>query len=205
MNGRYDEGYKRCGCFWGTEPGSFLKIMTQHETSFVGRRVLDAGCGEGKNAVFLARLGAIVDAVDISSAAIENGRRIWKQESKVRWIIMDIRHIKLPQKYDIVISYGLLHCLADRTEIMTVISDLQTATVCGGYNILCAFNNRYQQLDKAHPGFHPCLLDHREYLSKYKSWRVLAQSDSNLTERHPHNNIDHTHSLSRILAKKIAP
>ena len=177
--------------------------MTRYETSFAGRRVLDAGCGEGKNAVFLARLGANVDAVDVSRVAIENGRRIWKQEARVRWIVADIRDLKLPQEYDVAIAYGLLHCLAGRPEVLAVVSALQAATVHGGYNILCAFNNRHQQLAKAHPSFHPCLLDHREYLSPYESWHVLAQSDSNLTEQHPHNNIAHTHSLSRLLAKKV--
>ena len=127
MSGGYEEGYERCSCFWGTEPGSFLKLMTHYETSFTGRRALDAGCGEGKNAVFLARLGANVDAVDVSPVAIENGRRVWKQEEKVRWIVADIRYLKLPQKYDVVIAYGLLHCLTDRTEVMATISALQAA------------------------------------------------------------------------------
>ena len=203
MRGGYDEGYERCDCFWGTEPGSFLKLMTRYENSFAGRKVLDAGCGEGKNAVFLARLGADVDAVDVSIVAIENGRRMWKREAKVRWIVADIRYLKLPQKYDIAVAYGLLHCLNDRTEVLAAISALQAATVRGGYNILCMFNNRHQQLDKAHSGFHPCLLDHHEYLFSYASWHVLAQSDSDLTERHPHNNIAHTHSMSRLLAKKV--
>ena len=203
MSGGYDEGYERCGCFWGTEPGSFLKLLTHYITSFAGQRVLDAGCGEGKNAVFLAQLGAIVDAVDVSAVAIKNGRQFWKQEARVRWIVADIRHLKLTQKYDVAIAYGLLHCFPDRAEVLATISTIQAATVCGGYNAVCAFNNRHQQLDKAHPGFHPCLLDHREYLSAYASWHVLAQSDSDLTERHLHNSIDHTHSLSRILAKKL--
>ena len=203
MSGGYDEGYERCGCFWGTEPGSFVKLMTHYVTSFAGRRVLDAGCGEGKNAVLFARFGANVDAVDVSSVAIENGRRVWKQEATIRWIVADIRHLNLPQKYYVAIAYGLLHCLSDRTEVLAAISALQAATVRGGYNILCAFNNRHQELDKAHPGFHPCLLNHRDYLSAYESWHVLAQSDSDLTERHPHNNIDHTHSLSRLLATKV--
>ena len=78
--------------------------MTRYENSFAGRKVLDAGCGEGKNAVFLARLGADVDAVDVSIVAIENGRRMWKREAKVRWIVADIRYLKLPQKYDIAVA-----------------------------------------------------------------------------------------------------
>ena len=203
MSGGYDEGYEKCACFWGTEPGSFVKRITVYEDSFTGRKVLDAGCGEGKNAVFFARFGANVDAIDVSTIAIRNGRRAWKKEAKIRWIVADIRNLQLSHNYDVVIAYGLLHCLTDRTEVLAAITSLQAATVHGGYNILCAFNNRHQQLEEAHPGFHPCLLEHREYLSAYTSWDVLAQSDTDLTERHPHNDIEHTHSLSRILARKV--
>ena len=204
MSGGYDEAYKRCGCLWGTEPGSFLRLLTHYVPSLTGQRVLDAGCGEGKNAVFLAQLGAIVDAVDVSVVAIKNGRKFWKQQATVRWVVADIRHLKLTHKYDVAIAYGLFHCFPDRAEVLAGISTIQAATVRGGYNIVCAFNNRHQQIGKAHPGFRPCLLDHREYLSAYESWHVLAQSDLDLTERHRHNNIDHTHSLSRILAKKLS-
>jgi tellurite methyltransferase len=37
-------------------------------------RALDVACGAGRNAVFLAASGYVVDAVDISSAGLERGR-----------------------------------------------------------------------------------------------------------------------------------
>src|SRR5262249_45035928 len=36
-----------------------------------GLRVLDAGCGDGVNAVLLAKLGAVVTGIDVSPKAIE--------------------------------------------------------------------------------------------------------------------------------------
>lgn len=203
MSGGYDEGYSRCPCFWGTEPGSFVKLLTLHVPEFAGQNILDAGCGEGKNAVFLARLGAHVEAVDTSARAVANGRSAWDSDAaRVSWRVADIRKMMLqPDHYDIVIAYGLLHCLAQRHEILSLISRLQSATRRGGYHVVCAFNDRHQQLH-AHPGFHPCLLTHQEYLAAYSTWQVIAASDSDLTEAHPHNRIQHTHSLSRILASK---
>jgi hypothetical protein len=29
MNGGYDDGYRNCSCFWGVDPGSFVKLLTQ--------------------------------------------------------------------------------------------------------------------------------------------------------------------------------
>lgn len=39
-----------------------------------GTRVLELGCGPGRNAVWLARQGCAVDAVDLSDAALDWGR-----------------------------------------------------------------------------------------------------------------------------------
>ena len=38
--------------------------------------VLDVGCGEGKNAIFLAQKGFLVDAFDISESGIEKLNRL---------------------------------------------------------------------------------------------------------------------------------
>jgi 2-polyprenyl-3-methyl-5-hydroxy-6-metoxy-1,4-benzoquinol methylase len=40
-----------------------------------GRRVLDVGCGDGSNAVLLAKFGAIVTGIDVSPKAIELAQR----------------------------------------------------------------------------------------------------------------------------------
>jgi ubiquinone/menaquinone biosynthesis C-methylase UbiE len=205
ITGPYDDGYRRCPCFWGTEPGSFVKLLRQYEPSFAGRRVLDAGCGEGKNAVFMASMDAEVDAIDMSETAVENGRRRWSDVPGVHWRVADVCNAEFPSdQYHVVICYGLLHCLRDASQVLATVSRLQQLTVLGGYHVVCAFNNRRQELRDAHPGFHPCLLGHDQYRRMYTSWQVLASSDEDVTEQHPHNMIEHTHSLTRLLARRIA-
>lgn len=202
MNGGYDDGYRACPCFWGTEPSSLVQLLCNYIPSFSGLRVLDAGCGEGKNSAFLARNGAIVDAVDVSSVAIQNGRRWWAQNPQIRWRVGDIRELVLPDNfYSVVIAYGLLHCLTSDSAVREVTTRFQRATQVGGYHVLCAFNDRRQELH-AHPGFSPCLLPHGSYLTLYSSWEILRASDTDLTETHPHNRVTHTHSMTRILARK---
>jgi tellurite methyltransferase len=202
VNGGYEDGYRACPCFWGNEPGSLVRALCPHVTDFNGLRVLDVGCGEGKNAAFLASRGAKIDAVDISLRAIQNGMRHWPKDIRIRWAVGDVRSLELPQdKYDIVIAYGFLHCLSSTAEIRTVLARLQSATRHSGFHVVCAFNSRKQEL-QAHPGFAPSLLSHGDYLKAYSSWQVALVSDSDLTERHPHNMVEHTHSLTRILVRK---
>ncbi len=203
MDGGYDSGYTACPCFWGRDPGSLVKKLAERMGSMRGLEVLDAGCGEGKNAAFLARHGARVRAVEVSQRALDNARATWGDSGAIRWELGDARTIALaPDTYDIVIGYGLLHCLASTEEILTVINRLQSATKSGGVHVICAFNGRRQELAEAHPGFHPCTPAHQIYVDAYAGWEMLEVSDTDLIETHPHNNVRHTHSMTRLIARK---
>ncbi len=202
-NGGYDEGYAACPCFWGPELGSLVKVVLAGLPERVDFRVLDAGCGEGKNAAAFASRGARVSALDCSEFALCNARRAWPNES-IEWVHGDVRSYNLPlDAFDIVIAYGLLHCLRDFSEVKAVVSRLQSATRAGGQNVVCAFNNRRHDFS-AHPGFDPCLLSHNAFLVLYQNWTVEAASDEDLYETHPHNGIPHFHSLTRLIARKPA-
>jgi tellurite methyltransferase len=203
MDGGYDSGYAACECFWGREPGSLVQKLVERLGSVRGLAVLDAGCGEGKNAAFLARHGAWVRAVEVSQRALNNARAAWGNARDIRWELGDARTIALrPDSYDIVIAYGLLHCLASTEEILSVISRLQAATKRGGVHVVCAFNGRRQELAEAHPGFHPCTPDHHVYVEAYSGWTMIEASDTDLVEAHPHNQVRHTHSMTRLIARR---
>jgi 2-polyprenyl-3-methyl-5-hydroxy-6-metoxy-1,4-benzoquinol methylase len=203
-DGGYDAGYRACPCFWGSEPGSLITRLATVIPSFVGLRVLDAGCGEGKNALFLANKGAIIEAYDISVLAIQHAEKIKSRlEAKnVSFSAGDIRGASLPtSSFDIVIAYGLMHCLPDESEIRSLCKLLQNTVKAGGHVVLCAFNNRFQDLS-AHPGFSPTLLPHAAYLGMFAGWAMIEVSDEDLHEIHPNNYIPHTHSMTRLLARK---
>jgi cyclopropane fatty-acyl-phospholipid synthase-like methyltransferase len=165
-----------------------------------GLRVLDAGCGEGKSAFFMAERGAIVDAIDVSDLALRNARAAWPNLPNLRWRREDVREFSAEEPYDIVIAYGLLHCLHNVDQVLTALGNLKARTSAGGHVVLCAFNNRCQDL-RGHPGFSPTLLPHRTYVGEFADWTLVESSDADLLEQHPHNQIPHSHSLTRILAR----
>jgi len=205
MAGGYDGGYRKCPCFWGKTPGKLVSALADLIPSFHGLQILDAGCGEGKNAVFFAQRGALVRAVDVSARALDNARRAWDRDitQMCTWEHGDIQQLALPAShYDIIVAYGLLHCFRYRRSIIQTIKKFQTGTKIGGYNIIVAFNSRKQDL-RAHPKLRPCLIDHSDYVRMYSDWQLVHPSDTDLEESHPDTNIIHRHSLTRILARKI--
>ncbi len=74
---------------------------------------IDLGCGTGRNAVYLAKMGYRVDAVDLSETAIGKARSL-AQQSKVDvdFIVGSIFNLALPgSHYDLAYDAGLLHHL----------------------------------------------------------------------------------------------
>jgi 2-polyprenyl-3-methyl-5-hydroxy-6-metoxy-1,4-benzoquinol methylase len=163
--------------------------------------VLDAGCGEGKNAAFLAKAGAKVRAIDVSPYAIANARKAWP-DLGISWEREDITKAELPStSFDVLVCYGLLHCLSSSGLVAATIARLKAATRPHGHHVICTFNSRVRELSHAHPGFKPVLQPHRFYLDLYEDWDVLEHSDEDLVEQHPHNEILHRHSMSRLIVR----
>jgi tellurite methyltransferase len=201
-DGGYEAGYTACSCFWGTEPGSLVQQFAAEHGRLDGMVVLDAGCGEGKNAAYLQARGATVLAVDVSARAIANAVAAWGEPPGIEWRIGSVSELPLEDSaFDAVVGYGLLHCLASDSEVRRVLRKLRHALKPGGTFLLCAFNARHQDLS-AHPGFRPTLLSHSAYVAEFATWKLHEVSDKDLHEQHPHNEVAHVHSMTRIYAEK---
>ncbi|MBF0274333.1 MAG: class I SAM-dependent methyltransferase [Nitrospinae bacterium] len=203
-NGGYDLGYKNCGCFWGHKAGSLIYKIDDFINNYKGLNVLDLGCGEAKNAIYLSNKGCFVDAIDISKFAIKNANDRLLKNKRIKLKQADVLKFKLSENhYDIIIAYGLFHCLKEKSEIIYLISKCMNSLKLNGYFIVCAFNSRRQELSIAHKDFKPLLLQHKEYLSFFDKNKILYESDNDLFETHPHNKIPHTHSMTRLIINKL--
>jgi tellurite methyltransferase len=163
--GGYDDGYAACPCFWGRDPGSLARTFLSQRT-VSGLRILDLGCGEGENAFAFANAGASVIAVDCSELALKNGKAAFGS-AKIEWHHEDcLSYLAKCEGFDVVVMYGLLHCLRSVDEISVAIERAVRATKMGGHHLLVAFNDGPQD-PSAHPSFTPTLASHTFYVRQY--------------------------------------
>lgn len=89
--------------------------------------VLDVGCGQGRDALFIARLGHYVTAVDLSPSGIGDLREDAAAEGLViETEVTDIRDYKTKSRFDIILIDRTLHMLAteDRTTLLKKLLEL---------------------------------------------------------------------------------
>jgi tellurite methyltransferase len=117
----YEEDYKKDDYFWGVEPSPMCLMVLEHLPPTRPLKLLDIGCGEGKDAVFFARCGYNVSAFDISEAGLEKTKRLAdKANVNVHTFRANMWDYRLDEKYDVLFSSGVLHYIKPelRNEIM---------------------------------------------------------------------------------------
>jgi tellurite methyltransferase len=102
-----------------------------------GMRVLDAGCGPGRNLVYLLRSGFEVFGVDESSAAIEQTRRLAAalapHLSQDNFRIEPVQRMSFPDAgFDVVISSAVLHFASDEAQWMSMVEEMWRVLKPGG-------------------------------------------------------------------------
>ncbi len=114
----------------------FIRLAEDGEIS---GRVLDAGCGTGENALYLASLGFEVWGIDAAPSAIKKAKEKAKErEISVNFLVFDALKLQLLQnKFDTIIDCGLFHVFSDEERLIFAAS-LSSALHPGGrYFMLC--------------------------------------------------------------------
>ena len=124
-------------------PGPQPAFVDLAKTGAIRGSVLDAGCGTGENALYLASLGHEVWGVDFVPVAIERARAKAKERGlKVQFQVADALDLDaLGRTFDTVIDCGLFHTFSDEERAIFV-NELARALRPGGtYHVLC-FSDR---------------------------------------------------------------
>ena len=125
----YDEMYRSAPAVWSGRPNRQLIV---EGSDLSPGTALDAGCGEGADALWLAERGWRVTAVDFSTVALERGAARARErglEDRITWLHADLDSWTPEESFDLVTAHYLHSRGADRTALF---ARLASAVAPGG-------------------------------------------------------------------------
>ena len=113
----WDARYAADPALWGEQPNQFVRARVAGADP---GRAVDLGCGNGRNAVWLARRGWQVDAVDISAVGIEQAQQRSEQAGvQVTWEVGDALTWEPASPLDLVLVVYLHMEMPDLIGVLT--------------------------------------------------------------------------------------
>ena len=130
----WDERYTKNNLKWSSGPNTLLESLV------VGKpagKVLDVASGEGRNALWLASRGWLVDAIDFSKIGIGKGRLMAAERNlEINWILADVCEQAFARaEYDLVIVLFLHTSIEERVIWLPAVIE---AVALGGQFIYIA-------------------------------------------------------------------
>lgn len=155
-------------------------------------RALDLACGAGRNALHMALAGYRVDAMDISSVALERGAgKAADLGVAVNWINVDLDAAELsPDSYDVVVVARYVN----RGLTDTLVASLRD----GGHLLYEQHLVTEREVDG--PRGHSFRLQPNELLEMFRPLRVLCYREGLMTDSD-----GRTMALAQLIACKGSP
>lgn len=130
----YDKLYGETPDALGQPTSVFVEFFDKYAK--LPARVLDVGCGQGRDALFIARLGHSVVGVDISSNGIRDLNAAAKKEGlSVEGIVANIADYDPDGLFDVVLIDRTLHMLPLDTRL-SVLSSLLDHVAAQGWVLI---------------------------------------------------------------------
>jgi SAM-dependent methyltransferase len=177
---QWDERYRSSDELWSGDPNPQLVRIA---STLSPGKALDAGAGEGADAIWLAQRGWNVDAVDFSAVALERAAKQAQRlgvDDRIRWLQQDLaQQAPEPERYDLA-SAQFLHMLKDARN--ATYRNLARAVAPGGTLLIVAHDRSDLQSGVRRPP-DPALYfspQDIEALLEPGRWRIV---ESNVRER----------------------
>jgi SAM-dependent methyltransferase len=205
-SGPYDRFYREMGVAWPDTPGRMVRRAIK---ILKPGTALDAGCGDGKNAVFLAGLGWRVTAFDISaealrSFALRTAGLAERTSAPIHVYQADAAIAEhAPETYDLVVAYGLYHCLSDN-QMRRAHTSLARALKIGGLFAFAALDDSVP-IPTGHGTASLTLRPRPRLVELFSNWPLEASEQGTINEQHLPVIGEHKHSVTWILARKPQP
>lgn len=140
----YDERYKTIhgmGKSWASDvPTPIVGEIAARYGIKKTDKILDAGCGEGRDALSLLRDGYNVDAIDVSPEAIDYCRKKAPQYTE-RFRVFDCLAGEHAGKYDFVYSVAVIHMLTEDADRRAFFDFVKNSLTSSGKALVCSMGD----------------------------------------------------------------
>ena len=199
----YEEEYRSAGFYWGLAPSSLCYRVMELIPPTRPLKLLDVGCGEGKDAVFFARNGYQVTAFDVADAGLEKARTLAERSGvELTLFRADLLDYRLDEAFDVIFSSGVLNYIpADRRQ--EGLADYRDHTNESGVHALNVFVKKPFIADppEREPG--ASTWKSGELMTHYSDWYLHAVNevifDCNSS------GVPHKHCMDVLIAQKCPP
>ena len=139
--------FSKADYFYGTKANEFLaskiKLFNNH------KELLCLGEGEGRNAIFFAKNGFEVSAIDASDLGLEKlQNRAVEEKLDIKTVCMDLNFWKAEEKYDVIMA-SYLHLLRDERE--RLFKKIEDSLNTNGYFIAEFFSTKQLSYNSGGP------------------------------------------------------
>jgi SAM-dependent methyltransferase len=166
----WDASYHDAPAPWDVGQPQPAIVRLASKGGFAGA-VLDAGCGTGENALYLASLGLSVLGVDVAETAVAIARaKAADRGIKVEFVAADAFDLeRLGRKFDTVLDSGLFHTF-DGDERPIYVASLASVTENDGTLYVLCFSDEGPET-----GPHPISQEElRAAFNPSNGWNVVA-------------------------------
>ena len=200
------------GAFWekgyadrqvSTMGGPSIEIYEVATALPEGAKVLDLGCGEGRNSLFLAQHGCDVTCIDRSENAIAKVNLAAERIGvPINAIVSDIAHLEIESDYDLIMAHGVLYYLSN-LEWRELLSQAKERTLPGGLNIysIFIFTDEHPRPHEFKSARYTHSLSPRELKEFYDGWEIIRYDQYVKWDQHPDLPV-HAHPVERIVARE---
>ena len=198
----YNKWYAGEDYYWGKEPSKMCDKVIEiiRPKPDFRPKLLDLGCGEGRDAVYFAKQGFDVVGLDLSPLGLEKAKKYAQEVSvQIQTIQANIVDYELSDSYDVIFSTGTLQYLPPEVRTQRF-QNYKDHTSPNGVNAFSAFVRKPFIPKAPDPAGNEIPYHSGELMSYFWDWEIVFCSEEIFDCMS--SGIPHKHAMDRVIARR---
>lgn len=135
---------------WMRHTDAEARLIFDYCRLYPGQSVIDFGCGTGRHAIALAKMGIVVTGVDYIESNIEWARKNSSGMHGIDFVIADSRTVSLDVADVAICLYDVIGSYADNDENIALLSNIAAHLNAGGFALISVMNYEMTKFNAKH-------------------------------------------------------